>query len=64
MVKTPTTVYVMEFKLDGTADQALAQIDSRDYPIPYLASGKKIVKVGISFSHAYRNISDWKIQEM
>ncbi|MCD8386948.1 MAG: PD-(D/E)XK nuclease domain-containing protein [Bacteroidales bacterium] len=54
----------MEFKLDGTADQALAQIDSRDYPIPYLASGKKIVKVGISFSHAYRNISDWKIQEM
>ncbi|MCC8113765.1 MAG: ATP-binding protein [Bacteroidales bacterium] len=64
VVKTVTTVYVMEFKLDGSADEALAQIDSRDYSIPYRASGKKIVKVGISFSHAHRNISDWKIQTM
>ena len=54
-------VYVMELKMRGTADEALAQIDSKDYAIPYQADGKPIIKIGIAFSQETKTVSDWKI---
>ena len=63
VVKTADTVYVFEFKLGGTAEEALAQIDDRGYLIPYTADGRRIVKVGVGFSATERNIDRWIIAE-
>ncbi len=59
----PDTVYVMELKVDKSADEALRQIDEKGYMLPYRAEGKRLVKVGISFDSQKRTISEWKIKE-
>lgn len=61
VVETTDAVYVFEFKLNGTAEQALAQIDAKGYLIPYQASGKKLVKVGVEFDKATRNLGRWRV---
>lgn len=62
LMKTDTTIYVMELKLDGTVEEALRQIDNKGYAIPYEADGRRIVKVGIRFSSEERTITEWKIE--
>ena len=47
VVKTPKYIYVFEFKLNGTAEQALQQIDEKGYLIPYQADDREVVKVGV-----------------
>ena len=61
VVKTSDTVFVFEFKMDtnGTAEDALKQIDDRGYLIPYIADGRKTVKVGAEFSAEERMLSRW-----
>lgn len=56
MLGTDTTIYIMEFKLDGTAEEALAQIEARHYTLPWADDGRRIVKVGVNFSRATRTI--------
>jgi hypothetical protein len=51
----------VEFKVNASADEALAQIDSRGYTIPYEVDGRKVVKVGVNFSSETRTIEEWKI---
>ena len=63
VVKTDAYIYVFEFKLDGSADQALAQINDRGYLIPYTVDGRKLVKIGVNFDPAQRNIGDWKRED-
>jgi hypothetical protein len=62
VVRTPDAVYVFEFKLNGTAEEALAQIDDRGYAIPYEAGGRKVVKIGAAFDKDERNISRWLVR--
>ena len=59
VVKTSLYIYVFEFKLDGSAEEALAQIDDRGYLIPYSADNRKTVKVGVEFNAEERNIGKW-----
>jgi hypothetical protein len=61
VVVTADTVYVFEFKLDGTSEEALRQIDDKGYTIPYTAGGRKIVKIGAAFGKNERNIKDWLV---
>lgn len=61
VVKLQDAIYVFEFKFDGTPREALAQIDSKQYAIPYQADGRKIVKVGVNFDSATRTIGGWEI---
>lgn len=61
LVKTNTTIYVMELKLDGNIDKALKQIDEQGYTIPYEADGRKVVKVAINFSTKQRTIGEWRV---
>ncbi|MDR0582863.1 MAG: ATP-binding protein, partial [Treponema sp.] len=60
LVETKQYVYCFEFKLNGTAEEALAQIDSKDYLLPWEGSGKELVKAGVSFDYEKRNIGEWK----
>lgn len=61
VVKTTDRTYVFEFKLDGSVDEALRQIDDKGYLIPYTADGRQLVKVGASFDPATRNVGEWKV---
>jgi len=60
LVETKNFVYCFEFKLNGTAEDALAQIDTKEYLLPWQGSGKKLFKVGISIDTEKRNIGEWK----
>lgn len=62
VVKTADTVYVFEFKLTGTVQEALLQINDRSYLLPYTADRKHLVKVGVAFDAATRNLGDWIIE--
>lgn len=59
VVKTPKYIYVFEFKLNGTAEEALKQIDEKGYLIPYQTDGREVVKLGVELSAEERNISRW-----
>ncbi len=60
VVKTKTDIFVLELKIDDTVDNALAQIDSKGYTIPYEADGRKVTKCGVSISSEARNIIHWR----
>ena len=60
VVKTKSDIYVLELKVDDSVDNALAQIDSKGYPIPYEADGRKVTKCGVSISSEARNIVHWR----
>ena len=62
VVKTKKYLYIFEFKLDKPAIEALAQIDTKEYMLPYVGKGKKIFKIGVSFCSEKRNIDSWKIE--
>jgi hypothetical protein len=65
VVTTPDTVYVFEFKMknNGTAEDALKQINDKGYAIPYSAGNRKVVKVGAEFSAEERTVSRWVIED-
>ena len=52
---------MFEFKLTGTAEEALKQIDEKGYLLPYTVDGRRLVKVGVSFDAAKRNLGEWLI---
>ena len=62
VVRTQDTVYVFEFKLNGTAEEALKQIEEKGYLIPYRLDGKNLVKVGVNFSKETRNIDTYIVE--
>lgn len=62
VVWMPDTVYVFELKANGTAQEALEQIDSKGYAISYDSNGLKVVKVGVSFDVETRVPTDWVIR--
>ena len=61
IVETDKCVYIFEFKLDGTADEALAQIEAKGYARPYAADTRKLYRIGASFSSTTGTIEDWKV---
>lgn len=63
LVKTPDYLYLFEFKINGSAQAAMEQINSRDYLLPFRADGRKIIKVGANFDDTIRSISTpWLIE--
>ncbi len=62
VVQTKDAVYVFEFKLNGSAEDALKQIDERGYLIPYVLDGRRLVKVGVNFSKETRNVERYIVE--
>jgi len=64
VVKTADSIYVFEFKMDdnATAEDAIKQINSKDYAIPYTADNRKIVKIGVEFSQIEKGVKRWLIE--
>lgn len=56
VIQTKDYCYVMEFKLDGTAEEALQQIRDTNYAMPFALNGQKVIRIGMNFSNRTRNI--------
>ena len=64
VVDLPEDIYIVEFKLDRPASEAMEQIKNRDYAGKYALSEKRVTLVGISFSAAKRTIVEELVEEM
>ncbi len=62
LVKTADYIYIIEFKLDKSADEALRQIDDKQYAKPFEHDSRHIYKIGVNFSTATRRLDDWKVE--
>ena len=60
IVETDDYIYIFEFKRDGTADEALAQIEAKGYARPYAADPRTLYKIGVNFSSEMGTVEDWK----
>ena len=63
IVETPDYVYIFEFKLDGTAEEALSQIEEKGYAREYESDSRKVYKIGAVFSSETGTIEDWRCIE-
>ena len=59
VVQMPDTTYVFELKVSGTAQEALDQINSKNYFLPYQTEGRKVVKVGVAFDRETMTVGKW-----
>ncbi len=63
LLQTKDYIYIVELKIDNTADAALQQIEEKGYARPFVNDSRKIFKIGVSFSTENRRIEDWKVSE-
>ncbi len=61
VVRTPKFIYIFEFKLNGTVEQAMEQIEEKGYAFPYTAEDQQVIKVGVEFSAEKRNVERWMV---
>ena len=62
VLQTADYIYVMEFKLDGSAEDAIKQIEERQYALPFSKDPRRLFKIGVNFSSQTRNIEKWVIR--
>ena len=62
VLQTDKFVYVMEFKLDGTAEDALRQINDKHYAQPFETDKRQVFKIGVNFSKTTRTIDTWVVE--
>jgi hypothetical protein len=62
LITTERYIYVIEFKLNGTAEEALEQIEAKQYARPYVNDPRKLFEIGVEFCAEKRNISRWLIR--
>ena len=63
VLQTDKFIYIMEFKLDGTAEEALQQINEKRYALPFEQDTRRLFKIGVNFSNTTRNIEKWLVEE-
>ena len=62
LLQTDKYIYIMEFKLKGTAEEALQQIEDKQYALPFAQDSRKLFKIGVNFSNQSRNIEKWIVK--
>lgn len=63
VLQTDQYIYIMEFKLNGTAEEALQQIKEKHYALPFETDSRKLLRIGVNFSSKTRNIEKWLAEE-
>ena len=63
IVETPEYIYIFEFKLDGSVDDAMRQIEEKGYAQEYESDNRKLYKIGAVFSSDTGTIEEWKMVE-
>jgi len=64
VMRSWTTLYIVELKLDKSADAAMQQINLKNYPERFALCGLPVVKVGINFDSERHTLKDWKIENV
>lgn len=62
VVKTDRYIYVMEFKLDGSAEDAMKQINDKGYAAPFDSDPRTLIKIGVNFNNEIRGIEKWIVE--
>ena len=62
VLQTADYIYVMEFKLDGSAEEAIKQIEEKQYALPFASDPRKLFEIGVNFSSQARNIDRWIVK--
>ena len=62
-IQTKDYIYIMELKLDKTAEEALAQIKEKGYARPFQGDGRKKFLIGVNFSSKTRTLEKWIVEE-
>ena len=62
LIGTDKYVYIIELKLDGSAEEALAQINAKDYALPFTVGEREVVKIGANVTSETRNLERWIIE--
>ena len=62
VLQTDKFIYIMEFKLNGSAEEALRQIKDKHYALPFATDGRKLFQIGVNFSAETRNIEKWIVE--
>ena len=60
IVESDNDIYIFEFKVDGSADEALQQIEDKQYALPYLTDPRPVHKIGVNISSETRTVAEWK----
>lgn len=63
MIRTSRFIYIFELKTDGSAQKAISQINEKGYHLPFLRSGKQIIRIAANYSSASNNIDSWIIDK-
>lgn len=61
IIHTSNYIYIIECKLDGSAEEALQQIEAKNYAAPFAMDKRTIIKLGINFSSKTRGVESWEI---
>ena len=61
-VQTKDYIYILELKVDKSAEEALQQIEDKQYAAPFAADPRKLFKVGVNFSSEIRGVAEWKVK--
>ena len=59
IIESDNDIYIFEFKLDGSAKEALEQIEKMQYALPYLDDSRTVHKIGVNISSESRTVSEW-----
>lgn len=59
VIESDNDIYIFEFKLDGSAEEALQQIEDKQYALPYLQDKRKLHKIGVNISSSTRTVDGW-----
>ena len=60
IVESDYDIYIFEFKVDHRAEEALQQIEEKQYALPYLTDERKLHKIGVNISSKTRTVAEWK----
>ena len=61
LVGTDKYIYIIELKFEGSAEEALNQIQTKDYALPFATDGREIIRIGANVSRETRNIEEWVV---
>ena len=59
IIESDKDIYIFEFKLDGSAEEALKQIEDKQYALPYLNDSRTVRKIGVNISSESRTVDGW-----
>ena len=62
IIPTSAYIYIIECKLDGSAEEALQQKEAKNYAAPFDMDKRKVIKLGINFSSRTRGVESWKLE--